>query len=545
MVKAVRQKQPQYGSEWLAPKRGNYYLIDGPKEGSWAMRPTKKARWSDIWSGYGRTGHDANFTAIGGNPMVPSVGRSDANAPYDFTMTLWVRNVAYYRQQNGNEQTGEVIYPVVDDNSYGSTLGIQIRGDVVRVNMRYDGCCNSLDRLYYSWLHDFPMWDYLKTCGKSSEDWFLITVAVNRTANTVKVWVDKTYLGEYSHGNIQYTRPVFGGIGSMGDVADPVIWRGLLDDSDIASIYDSQTAYDPWAPEIYDFLLWDESTCLPLVDMLNRDNLGNPLTIQMHPLNYPYYSYRLDSEHQSSLMYHQTDPEIQHMNSLYYHKDVHQWHNKGTEAYVYVLGEHPVNTVVDKYWMVATNEYVTIVFKIFDQRTVQQLPVYQTLYIGRGDSLQDKLYVAAMGTRNTGNDYWYTGDQNFKSGMYYQWTCVWFGQWLWQVPTVIGAPEHIGSYIQAGNSYNVWSVFHAQRMLWDTPDGRNSRYRSWTWNGWPQQDGNGFWAPEYMGTFYGLYGIQAQDTTPEDIVIIDGIEHLAYTDCTQSGANSMLLLRLE
>jgi hypothetical protein len=82
-------------------------------------------------------------------------------------------------------------------------------------------------------------------------------------------------------------------------------------------------------------------------------------------------------------------------------------------------------------------------------------------------------------------------------------------------------------------------------MAYDVPSGRQSAYRSWTWNGWSHWYGHGFWAPEYMGTFYGLYGIQAQDTTPEDIVIIDGIEHLAYTDCTQSGENSMLLLRLE
>ena len=544
-IKGFRQKQPQFGSDWFGTRRGSYYLIDGPKNNSWACRPTKKARWSDIWDTRGRTSSDVNYTAVGGPPMVDSIGRSDPDAPYDFTMQLWVKNIVSMRQQDDYDSGGEVVYPVVDKYSHGSTMGIQVQRGFIRVNMRYNGCCNSTNYLYYSWSHDFYIRDYLSACGKSLDDWFLITVAVNRTSNLIDVWIDKEYLGQYSHSNIHYTRPVIGGIGSFGDVADLVTWRGLLGQAEIDAIYDSPDAYDPWAPEIYDAFLWDEDTCLPSIDMWNRDNLGNPLTLQLYPNGYPYYSYRMDSIHNSSLMYHQTDPEIQQMNSYYYYKETHQWYNKGTAAYVYVLGEHPVNTVVDKYWLVATNEYLALVFKIFDQRTVQQLPVYQTLYVGRGDSLQDKLYVAAMGTRNTGNDYWYTGDANFKSGMYYQWTVVWYGQWLWQVPTRIGAPSKRGAYVEAGNSYNVWTVFHGQYYAYDTPSGRSSSARTWAWNSWPSYSDYGYWAPEYMGTFYGLYGIQAQDTTPEDIVIIDGIEHLAYTDCTQAGANSMLLLRLE
>ncbi len=545
MIKGFKQKQPQFGSETLAPVRGSYYLIDGPKNNSWACRPTKKARWSDIWSGYARSTYEINYTYIGGGSQVPSIGRTDANAPYDFTLQLWVKNVMTGRMSDGNASYGEVVSSVVDTNSYGGTASVQVYNNNVRIGMRYNSYHGSWDRVYWSWTATWNIGDYLATSGKSMEDWFMLTFVVNRTANTIDFYVDKTFIGSYSNGDIHYLRPVLGGIGSMGDVADLVTWRGLLDATTIAQIYDSPDAVDYAAPEVYDSFYWDYKTCLPMIDMENRDNLGNPITIQMFPNNYPYYSYRYDSLHQSSVIRRDIDPEIQHMNSLYYHKDTTQWHNKGTTAYVYTLGEHPYNTVVDKYWVVATNEYITIVIKIFDQSTVQQLPTYQTVYVGRADSLQDKLYVVAMGTRNTGNDYWYTGDANFKSGMYYQWTVVWYGQWLWQVPTRIGAPSKRGAYVEKGNSYNVWSVFHGLYMYYDTPSGRNSSTRAWAWNSWGQYHGNGFWAPEYMGTFLGLYGIQAQDTTPEDIVIIDGIEHLAYTDCTQSGANSMLLLRLE
>jgi len=550
MVTAIRQKQPQYGSEWLGSRRGLSYLISGPKNGSWAMRPYKKSRNSSYWNDNYNTSSYVNYVAYGGPINVQSLGNTDANAPYNFTFQAYVKNIFTDRQHYGDESTGEVFYSVVDNNVSGGTLTIQFRNHSVRVGIKYKYCCLGDDRYtYYSsyrWYKDFDIESFLASTNKTVDDWFMVTVKVDRDNNQMELFLDKTSIGVYSNQYINESRPVIGGIGSMGDVADPVIWRGLLSETQIHDIYDSPDAVNPWAPEVYDAFMWDEKTTCPLIDMENKDNLGNVLTVQMYPHVYPYFSYRYDSLHQSSIIRNgHNDPERQHMNSMYYHNDTHQWHDKGTHAEVYTLGAHPTDTIVDKYWVVATNEYIVCVFKIFDQSTVQQLPVYQTFYIGRGDSLQDKLYTTVMGTRSTGNDYWYTASDSFKSGMYYQWNCVWFGQWLWQLPTRIGAPSHRGTYTSAGNSFNVWSVFHGSNYASDVPSGRSSSDRMYAWNGWGIHYGNGLWAPELMGTFYGLYGIQALETTPEDLVIIDGIEHLAYTDCTQSGENSMMLLRLE
>jgi hypothetical protein len=541
-VCAIKQKKPQYGSEWLGSLRGFGYLLDGPKNNSKAMRPAKKAANSLKTANYYEyTSSDANYTTYGGPRFAESLGNTDTNAPQNFAVQLWVRNVFYTKQSGRDSSYGEVLYSVTDKNSIGGTLSISIYKNQLQLSVR---------RYYPStavflWHTTFSLDSILGTSNKSQDDWFLITVNVNRDNKEVEVYFDKSSLGTYSTANIVYTRPVIGGIGSFGDVADVVVWNSELTQSQIESIYDSADAVNPYAPEVYDAFMWDETVTLPIIDMENKDNLGNIHTLQMFPQQYPFFSYRYDSIHNTSVARAGEDPEIQHMNSLSYDFYEHQWHDKHTQANVYTLGEHPTDTVVDKYWVVATNEYVICVYKIFDQRTVQQLPVYQTFYIGRGDSLQDKLYSVVLGTYSNGNDYWYTGSDKLKSGLYYQWNCVWFGQWLWQLPTRIAAPEHRGAYRAAGNSFNVWSVFHGNHYTTDIPEGRDSPSRMWNWNNQGIYYGFGLWSPELMGTFHGLYGIQAQDTTPEDIVIIDGIEHLAYTDCTQSGENSMLLLRLE
>jgi len=543
-VKGMKQKTPQYGSEWLAPQRGDAYYITGPKNGSCAMRPHKKARYG--YTTDNRTGSQTNYFAIGGPySSVASLGNTDANAPTDFTLQLWVKDVFHARQNNYGPSYGEVLYSTVDYNVVGGTLSVQLQNGQLRIGQRYQTYMGASRYNYtaFRWNKDFSMENYLSTCGKSMSDWFLVTVVVDKATNTISVYLDKQHLGDYTTSYISQTRPVLGGIGSFGDVADPVIWRGKLSQSQIDTSYDSSDATNAGAPEIYDAFTWDEATTLPVIDMENKDNLGNIHTVQMYPNGYPYYSYRYDALKQSSVA-RTEDAEIQHMNSMYSGTTTHQWHNKGTSPRVYTLGAHPTDTIIDKYWVVATNEYVVMVFKIFDQSTVQQLPVYQTLYLGRGDSLQDKLYTTVVGTRNTGNDYWYTGSADFKSGFYYQHTCNWYGQYRWQVPTRIGAPSKRANYVQAGNSYNVWAVYHSQHYNSDIPSGRGTDTRAWAWEGFSVYYGYGF-SPEEMGTFYGVYGIQALDTTPEDIVIIDGIEHLAYTDCTQSGQNSMLLLRLE
>ncbi len=548
-VRGVKQKTPQYGSEYFGARRGAGYLIEGPKKGSSAMRPYKKARYSPTWNtSLVYTGSDVNYVAYGGPSSNASLGNADSGAPTDFTLQVWAKNI-FHAQQNGRSSSfGEVLYSTVDWNVLGGTLGVQFYANSLRIIQRFQrggiGHSGSSQDCDLRWTATFSINDFLASSRKSIDDWFLVTVVVDKTSNSIDVYLDKTLLGSYSSGYISQTRPVIGGIGSFGDVADPVIWRGKLTKAQIDLAYDSPDATDAGAPEIYDAFTWDETTTLPMIDMENKDNLGNILTLQMTPQNYPYYSYKYDSIHQSAVVRSNTDPEIQHMNSMDYYYLTHQWHNKGADARVYSLGAHPTDTIVDKYWLVATNEYVIGVFKIFDQSTVQQLPVYQTFYLGRGDSLQDKLYTTVLGTRNTGNDYWYTSSNYFKSGLYYQHNCNWFGQWMWQVPTRIGSPAHKGGYAKAGNSYNVWSVYHSQHYITDVPSGRSSRLRYWEWNGITQYYGNGL-SREEMGTFYGLHGIQALDTTPEDIVIIDGIEHLAYTDCTQAGESSMLLLRLE
>ena len=545
-VKSIYQKTNQFGSNRLPLRKGDFQLIEGPKQGSCAMSPvTKKGDSTYLTGGYYYAGEIFNSCAIGGPYWPDSVGRGDASAPEDFTVQVWVRNVASQRQDSYSGIDGQVIYDAVDRYSYGGTIDIQAGIGRIRIQMRYCGDNRYSNRLYQSWVHDFPMSDYLATCGKSSDDWFLITVQVSRSTDTINVYIDKEYLGTYTHSHISELRPCFGGIASMADVADPVLWRGILTPQQISDIYDSPNAVDKGAPEIYDALTWSEDNCLPIVDMLNKDNLGNPLTVQLFPQAHPYHSYRMDSIHNSSLMYNQTDPEIQNMNKTNYPNGFDQWHNKGTYPQIYVVGEDPVNTVIDKYWMVGTNEYLILVFKIFDQRTVQQLPVYQTLYVGRGDSLQDKLYTTVVGTMRRWNEYWYTNSADLQSGIYQQWSSAWFGHFLWQLPTRIGKPQYNAGYKSAGNTYNVWTVFHAQYYYQDIPTGRSSGGRMWGWNGWSQHYQDGLFTPEYMGSHYGLYGIQANEVTPEDIVIIDGIEHVTYTDCTQSGENSMLLLRLE
>jgi len=540
VVKGFNQKRQQFGSDTIAPTRGEFMYLEGPKEGSWGCRPTKKARWSDVYNDMHST-YESNYTYVGGHSRVNSIGAGDPYTPQKFTVQCWVKNVFTAKQSAGIDTGGEFLSSVYSTSTGHSTLSVGIFNGELYAGIRYG---NIYYAMHYLWIQSVDITSYLTICGKSVDDWFMITIGIDPGSGVVTFWVDEELIGEVSSPNLVYTLPVLGGICSFADIADIVIWNKILTQSEVSDVYNNPVAVDPEAPEIYDSFYWGSDTCLPLIDMENVDNQGNTITVQMYPQNHPYYSYRYDMLHQSSIIKHNTPPEIQHMNSMYYHKDKNQWYNKGVYAPAYTLGGSPENVIISKYWVVVTNEYVACVYKIFDQNSSQQLPVYQTFYIGRGESLQDKIYDVCVGTRNTKQDFWYTNNSNFYSGLINRLNAYWYGQWFWQKPTRVGLPSKRAVYVESSNSFNVWSIFHASEPYYDVAPGQTEAYRILTW-GYDVSYSNGLFAKEYMGTFKGFYGIQSLGTTPEDIVVIEGVEHLAYTDCVQAGQDSMLLLRLE
>ena len=538
-IGGAKQKVPQYGSSVMPTTKGRWYRIAGPKPDSWGMSPIKKSRNSSYWYATYYAGNLYNSCAIGGSYYKNPIGRGDANEPTNFTLNFWTKRVSGDRQTYYYSRLGEVITSTADSGATGGTLGVAIYNGYLRA---FANKYTSASSQPYYYDGGFYIKDYLATCGKQADDWFMITLVVDRANTKMRYYIDKHYLGEKSSGTIANIRAVFGGLGGQGDLADTVIFRDALDQTAINNIYDSATAVDVGAPEVYDSLKWDDDTSLPYLDLENRDNNGNFLSVQLVPSYSPYYSYRLDMIRNTGVVTNDQDVDIIEMNKMPYSNNASVAYNKGAYPSIYLLGEHPVDTVVDKYWFVVTNEYVAGVIKIFDQSTVQQLPVYQSFYMGLGDSLQDKAYTVVSGTSNTGNDYWYTGNANFRSGFNYLYNTRWFGQQMWQRPTRLTYPANAGGMIKSANSYNVWTIYH--RTDW-WHDGNSTNNQLTLWNGTNTYYERGLWMPENNGTFYGIYGIQANNVTPEDIIIIDGVKHLAFTDCTKSGANSMLLIRLD
>ena len=492
------------------------YVSDGPKSNSRATSA-------------GLQNHDGDTSVCGkveGNVSIED-NRELLNRD-NWSVTYWARkNLGNWRDSfYYSEMFGQATSSLFTKFNYRGTFSAMNTNLNLRMSFRSTTYASSGIN------YDFPSADFYLDNPKDWEDWTLHCFTIEDT--TLKAYLDTTLLGEYTTGNVSSMSYEIGMFMASGDVADLIVWNKVLTDQDRVDLISNPIVPELLTnPEVLDCITFLDEDIMPKIAVSNTDDNGNEVSAVFSPQNHPYFSYSLSMSFRGVPLYvegGQEDLDFLHRDSDELKRVPGEY---PCESYNYLLGAEPLHNI-SKYWFVASNEFIIVAYKTYDPTTQQQLPVYQIGYIGKGKTIEEQAYKTHFGMSSTGEDFWYTASSAFRSGLFYEDNATWLSQFYYDKPKLIGVAPIVDGLYDINNSYNVYPIIHFKAGGFPP---------AWSWLGVSntyKTVGN-----QIFGEYQNLNGIQVLNVNHEDVVIIEGIRHIALGDATRAGSTSLILLKLD
>lgn len=499
------------------------HLPDGPKSDSCTFTATKKS-----------AGTNYNMTS----PFNPSDGLhsciTDFSNGYsthgpdtlnEWAISFWSRHhiTTHADKWYTSNIFGSLIIANSGNGKY-SNLGVRLTSTGIGLYGRYNKYGTVLN-------FGHSTYNYFLNNPHNADDWAFNTI--NVLGDTITLFINGVEAGSTTDVDISELNYTLDGVTGLHHISDLLVWNKNLTISDMSNIIASPNRVTSDDINVIDCIEYDYEDLLPKIMVHNKDNNNNSISAVFNPMNKPYFSYQLSMSFRGIKSYRNLSKEEVELttNNLYYHRDLPAEYP--CKSYNYLLGAEPSH-IVDKYWFIASNEFIIVAYKTYDPSTQQQLPVYQVGYIGKSKTIEEYAYKVHLGTSSTPSDYWYTGSSAFRSGVLYTNTSTWLGYFLYERPQYIGKGNQLGGLLETENSYNIYPITHHSET---------GRAPTWEWAGQSQYANLQY--NENYGQLHNISGIQTINVDAEDVVIIDGVKHIALTDTTRAGTDSLILLKLD
>lgn len=497
--------------------RGQFvHIPDGPKEDSCSFT----AEWK------GLDGSDGNAYNNGHCLVGLQANTSSPVYKNNWSCTYWARKDNSTLSSSGqysNRWWGENWSPVGSGSSIIGGWALGHKGTELYLHTTRDLYA------YIGPVYAFNTQSYYLTNPTAWDTWVLHTLAIDGT--NMKLYLEDTLIDSWTNAeivNISYAIP---NIMAMSDMSDVLLWDKTLQVVDIQAIMASPTRPNENSAEVIESYTYELDDIMPKIMVKNEDSDGNNISAVFSPQNQPFFSYKVSTSFRGIQRYNDTSVEDM---DIYFREPSEERRMPSEwpcESYNFLLGGEP-NHLISKYWFVANNEFIIVAYKTYDPNTQQQLPVYQIGYVGKSRTVGEQAYKVHLGTYSSGEDYWYTGSTTFRSGVLYTTHATWLGLGLYDRPEYIYYSPITAGFLNKENSYNVYPIIHGSEA---------GKLGAWSWDLGTCTTK----IPQNYGELFNLSGIQTTNVTHEDIVIIDGIRHIALGDTTRAGSTSLILLKLD
>jgi len=380
----------------------------------------------------------------------------------------------------------------------------------------------------------------------SIHDWNMLTLVVDRASKSVKVYINATEIGEYTH---DYLDDMFspGIVQWYGGVAGYAVWERKLSAGEVTNIY---------ADKSYDNVMGDLAISMggvgahqhDIAAVIKNKKYGFSVLAlnQYHMLRVNYIA----SAQWQYLDLPQVNFEHNGIPGAYISGTASQYGGNNSTWFdscpVYAIGRDP-GEIIEKYWFVSDGESCTIAFKIYDPSTSQTEPVYQMLYFGETEGTKYFELPTYVGTRNA-YDVWTSTSGAFIFGLKRAENLTTFLAYFYKNHSNDNYHK-LEWFYNCNYVYRQDYFYQGQPTYWSKVKSINNQYPLTKIPIFMEYYGTSsqyYWAGyQPIGYINFIYQAITDNIQPEDEILIDGEKYVILKDTYRTTSDSMYALKLE